>query len=149
ILPEVDAVADVIINPADIRLDTFRASGAGGQHINKTDSAVRITHAPTGIVVECQDGRSQHAYKAQAMMVLAARIKQQEEDAQHAKISSERRNLIGSGDRSQRIRTYNYPQGRITDHRINLTLYKIDAITEGELDELIVPLAAEHQADML
>lgn len=149
ILPEVDAVADVVINPADIRLDTFRASGAGGQHINKTDSAVRITHAPTGIVVECQDGRSQHANKAQAMMVLAARIKQKEEDEQHAKISSERRNLIGSGDRSQRIRTYNYPQGRITDHRINLTLYKIDAITEGELDELIVPLAAEHQADML
>ncbi|MDG2293057.1 MAG: peptide chain release factor-like protein, partial [Methylophilaceae bacterium] len=118
-------------------------------HINKTDSAVRITHAPTGIVVECQDGRSQHANKAQAMMVLAARIKQKEEDAQHAKISSERRNLIGSGDRSQRIRTYNYPQGRITDHRINLTLYKIDAITEGELDELIIPLSAEHQADML
>jgi peptide chain release factor 1 len=149
ILPEVDEVADVVINPADIRLDTFRASGAGGQHINKTDSAVRITHAPTGIVVECQDGRSQHANKAQAMMVLAARIKQKEVDAQNAKIASERRNLIGSGDRSQRIRTYNYPQGRITDHRINLTLYKIDAITEGELDELIVPLAAEHQADML
>ena len=110
---------------------------------------MRITHAPTGIVVECQDGRSQHANKAQAMMVLAARIKQKEEDAQHAKISSERRNLIGSGDRSQRIRTYNYPQGRITDHRINLTLYKIDAITEGELDELFIPLSAEHQADML
>jgi len=148
-LPEVDAVADVTINPADIRLDTFRASGAGGQHINKTDSAVRITHAPTGIVVECQDGRSQHANKAQAMLVLAARIKQKEEDEQHAKISSERRNLIGSGDRSQRIRTYNYPQGRITDHRINLTLYKIDAITEGDLDELINPLSAEHQADLL
>ncbi len=149
VLPEVDAVADVVINPADIRLDTFRASGAGGQHINKTDSAVRITHAPTGIVVECQDGRSQHANKAQAMMVLAARIKQKEEDEQHAKISSERRNLIGSGDRSQRIRTYNYPQGRITDHRINLTLYKIDAITEGDLDELINPLSTEHQADLL
>lgn len=149
ILPEVDAVADIVISPADIRLDTFRASGAGGQHINKTDSAVRITHAPTGIVVECQDGRSQHANKAQAMMVLAARIKQKEEDEQHAKISSERRDLIGSGDRSQRIRTYNYPQGRITDHRINLTLYKIDAITEGDLDELINPLATEHQADLL
>lgn len=149
VLPEVDAVADVTINPADIRLDTFRASGAGGQHINKTDSAVRITHAPTGIVVECQDGRSQHANKAQAMQVLAARIKAQEVDAQNAEIASERRNLIGSGDRSQRIRTYNYPQGRITDHRINLTLYKIDAITEGDLDELIVPLAAEHQADLL
>ncbi|MEO1956319.1 MAG: peptide chain release factor 1 [Methylophilaceae bacterium] len=149
ILPEVEDVADVIINPADIRLDTFRASGAGGQHINKTDSAVRITHAPTGIVVECQDGRSQHQNKAQAMQVLAARIKAQEVDAQHAEIASERRNLIGSGDRSQRIRTYNYPQGRITDHRINLTLYKIDAITEGDLDELINPLSAEHQADML
>lgn len=149
ILPEVDAVADVTINPADIRIDTFRASGAGGQHINKTDSAVRITHAPTGIVVECQDGRSQHANKAQAMMVLAARIKQKEEDEQHAAIASERRDLIGSGDRSQRIRTYNYPQGRITDHRINLTLYKIEAITEGDLDQLIEPLATEHQADLL
>lgn len=149
ILPEVDAVADVTINPADIRIDTFRASGAGGQHINKTDSAVRITHAPTGIVVECQDGRSQHANKAQAMMVLAARIKQKEEDEQHAAIASERRNLIGSGDRSQRIRTYNYPQGRITDHRINLTLYKIEAITEGDLDQLVEPLATEHQADLL
>lgn len=149
ILPEVEDVADVTINPADIRLDTFRASGAGGQHINKTDSAVRITHAPTGIVVECQDGRSQHQNKAQAMQVLAARIKAKEVDAQNAEIASERRNLIGSGDRSQRIRTYNYPQGRITDHRINLTLYKIDAITEGDLDELITPLAAEHQADML
>lgn len=149
ILPEVEDVADVTINPADIRLDTFRASGAGGQHINKTDSAVRITHAPTGIVVECQDGRSQHQNKAQAMLVLAARIKAKEVDAQNAEIASERRNLIGSGDRSQRIRTYNYPQGRITDHRINLTLYKIDAITEGDLDELINPLAAEHQADML
>ncbi len=149
ILPEVDEIADVTINPADIRLDTFRASGAGGQHINKTDSAVRITHAPTGIVVECQDGRSQHANKAQAMQVLAARIKAKEVDEQNSKIASERRNLIGSGDRSQRIRTYNYPQGRITDHRINLTLYKIEAITEGELDELITPLAAEHQADLL
>jgi len=149
VLPEVDEVADVTINPADIRLDTFRASGAGGQHINKTDSAVRITHAPTGIVVECQDGRSQHANKAQAMMVLAARIKQKEEDEQHAAIASERRDLIGSGDRSQRIRTYNYPQGRITDHRINLTLYKIEAITEGDLDQLVEPLATEHQADLL
>jgi len=149
VLPEVDEVADVNINPADIRIDTFRASGAGGQHINKTDSAVRITHAPTGIVVECQDGRSQHANKAQAMMVLAARIKAKEEEAQHAAIASERRSLIGSGDRSERIRTYNYPQGRITDHRINLTLYKIEAITEGDLDQLIVPLASEHQADLL
>ena len=149
ILPEVDEVSDVVINPADIRLDTFRASGAGGQHINKTDSAVRITHFPTGIVVECQDGRSQHSNKAQAMMVLAARIKAKQVDEQNSKIASERRNLIGSGDRSERIRTYNYPQGRITDHRINLTLYKIDAITEGDLDELIGTLAAEHQADLL
>ena len=149
ILPEVDEVSDVVINPADIRLDTFRASGAGGQHINKTDSAVRITHFPTGIVVECQDGRSQHANKAQAMMVLAARIKAKQVDEQNSKIASERRNLIGSGDRSERIRTYNYPQGRITDHRINLTLYKIDAITEGDMDELIGSLAAEHQADLL
>jgi len=149
ILPEVDEVSDVTINPADIRIDTFRASGAGGQHINKTDSAVRITHFPTGIVVECQDGRSQHSNKAQAMMVLAARIKAKQVDEQNSKIASERRNLIGSGDRSERIRTYNYPQGRITDHRINLTLYKIDAITEGDMDELINSLSTEHQADLL
>lgn len=149
VLPEVDEVADVDINPADIRIDTFRASGAGGQHINKTDSAVRITHFPTGIVVECQDGRSQHSNKAQAMQVLAARIKAKQVDEQQSKIASERKSLIGSGDRSERIRTYNYPQGRITDHRINLTLYKIDAITEGDMDELINALAAEHQTDLL
>lgn len=149
VLPEVDEVTDVVINPADIRIDTFRASGAGGQHINKTDSAVRITHAPTGIVVECQEGRSQHANKAQAFAVLAARIKAKQVDEQQSKIASERKSLIGSGDRSERIRTYNYPQGRITDHRINLTLYKIDAITEGDMDELIGALAAEHQADLL
>lgn len=149
ILPEVDEISDITINPADIRLDTFRASGAGGQHINKTDSAVRITHFPTGIVVECQDGRSQHANKAQAMQVLVARIKAKQVNEQQSKIASERRSLIGSGDRSERIRTYNYPQGRITDHRINLTLYKIDAITEGDMDELINTLASEHQADLL
>jgi peptide chain release factor 1 len=149
ILPEVEEVGDVEINPADIRIDTYRASGAGGQHINKTDSAVRITHAPTGIVVECQDGRSQHANKAQAMQVLAARIKAKQVDEQQSKIASERRNLIGSGDRSERIRTYNYPQGRITDHRINLTLYKIEAITEGDMDELIGALSNEYQADLL
>ncbi len=149
VLPEADEVTDVIINPADIRIDTYRASGAGGQHINKTDSAVRITHAPTGIVVECQEGRSQHANKAQAMQVLAARIKAKQVDEQQSKIASERKSLIGSGDRSERIRTYNYPQGRITDHRINLTLYKIDAITEGDMDELIGALSAEHQADLL
>ncbi|ACT51755.1 peptide chain release factor 1 [Methylovorus glucosotrophus] len=149
VLPEVDEVSDVTISPADIRIDTFRASGAGGQHINKTDSAVRITHFPTGIVVECQDGRSQHSNKAQAMQVLAARIKAKQVNEQQSKIASERRSLIGSGDRSERIRTYNYPQGRITDHRINLTLYKIDAITEGDMDELINALANEHQADLL
>lgn len=149
VLPEADEINDVAINPADVRIDTFRASGAGGQHINKTDSAVRLTHAPTGIVVECQEGRSQHANKAQAFAVLAARIKAKQVDEQQSKIASERKSLIGSGDRSERIRTYNYPQGRITDHRINLTLYKIDAITEGDMDELIGALAAEHQADLL
>jgi len=149
VLPEADEINDVVINPADIRIDTCRASGAGGQHINKTDSAVRITHNPTGIVVECQEGRSQHANKAQAMAVLAARIKAAQVDEQQSKIASERKSLIGSGDRSERIRTYNYPQGRITDHRINLTLYKIDAITEGDMDELIGALSAEHQADLL
>ena len=149
VLPEADEVSDVVINPAEIRIDTYRASGAGGQHINKTDSAVRITHLPTGIVVECQDDRSQHKNKAQAMSVLVARIKDAEVRAQQSKIASERKSLIGSGDRSERIRTYNYPQGRITDHRINLTLYKIDAITEGDMDELINALMAEHQADLL
>lgn len=149
VLPEADEVSDVVINPAEIRIDTYRASGAGGQHINKTDSAVRITHLPTGIVVECQDDRSQHKNKAQAMSVLVARIKDAEVRAQQSKIASERKSLIGSGDRSERIRTYNYPQGRITDHRINLTLYKIDAITEGDMDELINALSAEHQADLL
>jgi peptide chain release factor 1 len=149
VLAEADEVSDVVINPADIRIDTYRASGAGGHKIKKTDSAVRITHAPTGIVVECQEGRSQHANKAQAMAVLAARIKAKQVDAQNSAIASERKSLIGSGDRSERIRTYNYPQGRITDHRINLTLYKIDAITEGDMDELIGALSAEHQADLL
>ncbi len=149
VLAEPDEQEAIKINPADLRIDTYRASGAGGQHINKTDSAVRITHAPTGIVVECQEGRSQHANKAQAMAVLAARIKGAQVDAQNSQIASERKSLIGSGDRSERIRTYNYPQGRITDHRINLTLYKIDAITEGDMDELIGALAAEHQADLL
>ena len=149
ILAEADEVSDVVINPAEIRIDTYRASGAGGQHINKTDSAVRITHLPTGIVVECQDDRSQHKNKAQAMSVLVARIKDAEVRAQQSKIASQRKSLIGSGDRSERIRTYNYPQGRITDHRINLTLYKIDAITEGDMDELIGALSAEHQADLL
>ena len=149
IMAEADELEDVQINPADIRIDTFRASGAGGQHINKTDSAVRIVHLPTGIVVECQDGRSQHKNKAQALSVLAARIRDAQEREQHDKIASERKSLVGSGDRSERIRTYNFPQGRITDHRINLTLYKIDAIMDGDLDELVGALANEHQAAQL
>ena len=149
VMPEADALEEVQINPAEIRVDTYRASGAGGQHINKTDSAVRITHLPTGIVVECQDDRSQHKNKAQALSVLVARIRDMQEREQHASIASERRNLIGSGDRSERIRTYNFPQGRVTDHRINLTLYKIDAIMDGDLDDLIAALTAEYQADQL
>ena len=149
VLPEADALGEVVINPAELRIDTFRASGAGGQHINKTDSAVRVTHLPTGIVVECQDDRSQHRNKAQALAVLAARIKDKQESEQQAKIASTRKSLVGSGDRSERIRTYNFPQGRITDHRINLTLYKIDAIMDGDLDELINALTSEHQAELL
>ena len=149
VMPEADALEEVQINPADVRIDTFRASGAGGQHINKTDSAVRITHLPTGIVVECQDGRSQHQNKAQAMAVLVARIRDAQEREQHARIASTRKSLIGSGDRSERIRTYNFPQGRVTDHRINLTLYKIDAIMDGDLDDVIDALSTEHQAELL
>jgi len=149
VLPEVDAVEDVVLNPAELRIDTFRASGAGGQHINKTDSAVRVTHIPTGIVVECQDDRSQHKNKAQALAVLAARIKDKQLREQQAKQAATRKSLIGSGDRSERIRTYNFPQGRVTDHRINLTLYKIDQIMDGALDELIGALMAEHQAEQL
>ena len=149
VLPEADEVSDVVLNPADLRIDTYRASGAGGQHINKTDSAVRITHLPTGIVVECQDDRSQHRNKAQAMAVLAARIKDQQLRAQHDKEAATRKSLIGSGDRSERIRTYNFPQGRITDHRINLTLYKIDAIMDGDLDEQTQSLSSQYQADLL
>jgi peptide chain release factor 1 len=149
VLPEADEVADVVLNPADLRIDTFRASGAGGQHINKTDSAVRITHLPTGTVVECQDGRSQHQNKAQAMRVLAARIKDKQEREAHSKIAAERKSLVGSGDRSERIRTYNFPQGRVTDHRINLTLYKMDAIMDGDIAELTGALMAEHQAEQL
>ena len=149
VMPEADEVGEIDINPADLRIDTFRASGAGGQHINKTDSAVRITHLPTGLVVECQDDRSQHKNKAQAMSVLAARLKDRELQAQHAAEASARKSLIGTGDRSDRIRTYNFPQGRITDHRINLTLYKIDAMMDGDLTELLDALAAEHQAELL
>ena len=149
VLPEADPVADITINPADIRIDTFRASGAGGQHVNKTDSAVRITHLPTGIVVECQDDRSQHRNRAQAMSVLASRLIDQERRERQQKEAAHRKSLIGSGDRSERIRTYNLPQGRVTDHRINLTLYKIDAIMDGDLDELTTALAQEHQAEQL
>ncbi len=149
VMPEPDDVADVDIRPDEIRVDTFRASGAGGQHINKTDSAVRITHLPTGIVVECQDDRSQHKNKAQALKVLAARIKDKQVREQQATEAATRRTLIGSGDRSERIRTYNFPQGRVTDHRINLTLYKLELILDGDLDELTGALVAEHQAEQL
>jgi peptide chain release factor 1 len=149
VMPEADEVAEVAINPADLRIDTFRASGAGGQHINKTDSAVRITHLPTGIVVECQDDRSQHRNRAQAMSVLAARIHDTQLRARQASEAATRKSLVGSGDRSERIRTYNFPQGRVTDHRINLTLYKLDAVIEGDLDELIDALTQEHQSDLL
>jgi len=149
VMPEADEVEDVEINPSELRIDTFRASGAGGQHINKTDSAVRITHLPTGIVVECQDDRSQHKNKASAMKVLAARIKDIQLREQQSKEAATRKSLIGSGDRSERIRTYNFPQGRMTDHRINLTLYKLDFIMDGDLDEVTGSLMAEHQAEML
>ena len=149
VMPEADDASDVVINPADVRVDTFRASGAGGQHVNKTDSAVRLTHLPTGIVVECQDGRSQHKNREQAWRVLAARIKDKQVREQQAKEASERKSLVGSGDRSDRIRTYNFPQGRVTDHRINLTLYRIDAIMDGDLAELVDALRAEHQAELL
>ncbi|MGH8744305.1 MAG: peptide chain release factor 1 [Burkholderiales bacterium] len=149
VLPEADEVSDVVLNPAEMRIDTFRASGAGGQHINKTDSAVRITHLPTGIVVECQDGRSQHKNKAQALAILAARIKDKQLREQQAKQAATRKSLIGSGDCSERIRTYNFPQGRVTDHRINLALYKIDQIMDGDLSALADALMAEHQAEQL
>ena len=149
VLAEADPVADITINPADLRIDTFRASGAGGQHVNKTDSAVRITHLPTGIVVECQDDRSQHRNRAQAMAVLASRLVDKERHERQQKEAAHRKSLIGSGDRSERIRTYNFPQGRVTDHRINLTLYKIDSIIDGDLDELIDALAQEFQAEQL
>ncbi|MFV9474667.1 peptide chain release factor 1 [Advenella sp. RU8] len=149
ILPEADELAEVALNPADLRIDTFRASGAGGQHINKTDSAVRVTHIPTGIVAECQDDRSQHKNKARALSVLAARINDIQRQEQQAKEAAERKSLVGTGDRSERIRTYNYPQGRVTDHRINLTLYKLQQIMDGSLDELTGALIAERQAELL
>jgi peptide chain release factor 1 len=140
VLPAVDEIDQIDINPADLRIDTYRASGAGGQHVNKTDSAVRITHIPTGTVSECQDGRSQHKNKAQAMSILHSKILMHEQEEQRKNTAEERKNIVGSGDRSERIRTYNYPQGRITDHRINLTLYKLEQILEGNIESLIEEL---------
>ena len=149
ILPELDEVGEVEINPADLRVDTYRSSGAGGQHVNKTDSAVRITHLPSGIVVECQDERSQHKNRSRAMALLRARLLAAEQAKQQSAVAASRRLQVGSGDRSERIRTYNFPQGRVTDHRINLTLYKLPQILDGQLDELIEPLQQEHQAQLL
>ena len=149
ILPEADEVGEIDIRTEDLRIDTYRSSGAGGQHVNTTDSAVRITHLPTGVVVECQDERSQHKNKAKAMSVLQAKLLSSAQEAQQKETSDQRRNLVGSGDRSERIRTYNYPQGRVTDHRINLTLYKLAEVMEGDLGEVINPLINEHQADQL
>ena len=149
IMPEVDEVEAEEINSGDLRVDTFRASGAGGQHVNKTDSAIRLTHLPTGLVVECQDERSQHKNRARAMSVLQARLLEKERSKQASEQAETRRSLVGSGDRSERIRTYNFPQGRITDHRINLTLYKLDDIMTGNLNPIIDPLINEHQADQL
>ena len=149
VMPEPDEASAVQINPADLRIDTFRASGAGGQHINKTDSAVRVTHLPTGIVAECQDDRSQHRNKARALQVLAARIQERERAERSAKEAATRKGLIGSGDRSDRIRTYNFPQGRLTDHRIHLTLYKLSFIMEGDLDEVLTALQHAREAEQL
>ena len=149
VMPEVAEVEEMDIHPAELRVDTFRASGAGGQHVNKTDSAIRITHLPTGVVVECQDERSQHKNRARAMALLKAKLLNAERDRQMSEQSETRRRLVGSGDRSERIRTYNFPQGRVTDHRINLTLYKLDIVMQGELGEIIQPLMNEYQADQL
>ena len=149
ILPEVDEVEAIDINPADLRVDTYRASGAGGQHVNKTESAIRITHLPTGVVVECQDERSQHKNRAKAMSLLASRLLSAAQESQQREQASARKSLVGSGDRSERIRTYNYPQGRVTDHRINLTLYKLDEVMQGDLDPVVQPLIHEYQAEQL
>ena len=149
VMPEVDEVEAIDINPADLRIDTFRASGAGGQHVQKTDSAIRITHLPTGTVVECQDERSQHKNRARAMSLLKAKLLAEERNKQQQQQAETRRHLVGTGDRSERIRTYNFPQGRLTDHRINLTLYKLPAIMNGDLAEVVNTLIHEHQADLL
>jgi peptide chain release factor 1 len=149
VMPEPDEAEEVQINPSELRIDTFRASGAGGQHVNKTDSAIRITHLPTGIVAECQDDRSQHRNKAKAMAVLLARLRDKDQTERAAKEAATRKGLIGSGDRSDRIRTYNFPQGRLTDHRINLTLYKLGMVMEGDLDEVIAALQAARAAQQL
>ena len=149
ILPELDEIDEIEVRDADIKVDTFRASGAGGQHVNKTDSAIRLTHLPTGIVVECQDERSQHKNRARAMSLLAAKLLDMKRSKQEAEQAATRRSLVGSGDRSERIRTYNFPQGRITDHRINLTLYKLDEVLAGDLEQVIDPLVNEYQADQL
>ena len=149
VMAEADELDEIEINKADLRVDTYRASGAGGQHVNKTDSAIRLTHLPTGIVVECQDERSQHKNRARAMSLLQARLMTSAQDKQTAEQAEERRNLVGTGDRSDRIRTYNFPQGRLTDHRINLTLYKLAEVMEGDLDAVVGPLRREHQADQL
>ncbi|MFT6540066.1 MAG: peptide chain release factor 1 [Thalassolituus sp.] len=149
VMPEVEDEAEIDINKNDLRVDTFRASGAGGQHVNKTDSAIRLTHLPTGLVVECQDERSQHKNRAKAMALLATRLRDAQRQAAHAEQAATRKSLVGSGDRSERIRTYNYPQGRVTDHRINLTLYKLDEIVQGDLSVVIDPLIQEHQANLL
>jgi peptide chain release factor 1 len=148
-MPEPDEAEEIQLNPADLRIDTFRASGAGGQHVNKTDSAIRITHLPTGLVAECQDDRSQHRNKAKAMAVLAARLREKDRSERAAKEAATRKGLIGSGDRSDRIRTYNFPQGRLTDHRINLTLYKLQSVMEGELDDVVAALQAASAAEQL
>jgi peptide chain release factor 1 len=149
VLPEVDEIDDVDINPADLRVDTYRASGAGGQHVNRTESAIRIVHIPTNTVVECQDERSQHKNRARAMSLLKSRILSAQQEKRSSEIAADRKLQVGSGDRSERIRTYNFPQGRLTDHRINLTLYRLDAIMEGDLDPVVEPLIHEHQADLL
>ncbi len=149
VLPEADDIDEVEVNAADLRVDTYRASGAGGQHVNKTDSAIRLTHLPTGIVVECQDERSQHKNRARALSLLQARLLEQQRSAQAREEAATRKSLVGSGDRSERIRTYNFPQGRVTDHRINLTLYKLDDLMAGNLDVLVDPLINEHQAEQL